>query len=98
MGLRVLIRKDETGGKEASFKCLCRNAFSFGNKQEKLELPGQMQSCNIAAGTEMWWDRWHDWSAPMDSSLGKKRTEDCHLCERVDQVKHAFLWTEQEPS
>lgn len=32
--------------------------------------------------------RWMD-------SLGKKRTEECHLCERADQIKDAFLWTAQ---
>lgn len=37
-------------------------------KQEELELPAKNQSSNITAGTEMWWDRWHDWSTPMDSS------------------------------
>lgn len=81
--------------KEANLKCLCRNVFSFGNKQEELELPGQ--SCNITAGTEMWWDRWHDWSALMDSS-SEKKTEDCCLCEGAGQVTDAFLWTGKQSS
>jgi len=50
----------------ANLKCWCRNAFSFGHKQEELELHVQMQSCNITTSTEMWWDRQHSWSAPMD--------------------------------
>lgn len=33
-------------------------------KQKELELHMQVQSCNITAGTNMWWDRWHHWSAP----------------------------------
>lgn len=32
MGLKVLLRKDETGWKEANLKCLCRSMFNFGNR------------------------------------------------------------------
>jgi len=51
----------------AQLKCICTNARSMGNKQEKLEAIVQQDSYDLVAITETWWEDLHDWSAEMDA-------------------------------
>ncbi|KAK4807116.1 hypothetical protein QYF61_018457, partial [Mycteria americana] len=50
----------------AQLKCLYTNACSMGNKQEELEATMLLESYNLVAITETWWDESHDWSAAID--------------------------------
>jgi len=47
-------------------KCLYTNACSTGNKQKKLEVTMLLESKDLVALTETWWDESHDWSAAID--------------------------------
>ena len=38
----------------------------MGNKQEELEATMLLESYNVVAITETWWDESHDWSAAID--------------------------------
>ena len=50
----------------AELKCLYTNAHSMGNKQEELEATVLLESYDLVAITETWWDKSHDWSVPID--------------------------------
>jgi len=50
----------------AQLKCLYTNARSMGNKQEELEPTMRLESCDLVALTETWWDEFHDWSMAID--------------------------------
>ncbi|KAK4806137.1 hypothetical protein QYF61_001060 [Mycteria americana] len=50
----------------AQMKCLYTNAHSIGNKQEELEATVLLESYDLVAITETWWDESHDWSAAID--------------------------------
>ena len=50
----------------AQLKCLHTNARSMGNKQEELEATVLLESYDLVAITETWWDESHDWSAAID--------------------------------
>ena len=41
-------------------KCLYTNARSMGNKQEELEATVLLESYDLVAITETWWDKSHD--------------------------------------
>jgi len=41
-------------------KCLYNNAHSMGNKQEELEATVLLESYDLVAVTETWWDECHD--------------------------------------
>jgi len=47
-------------------KCLYTNAHSMGNKQEELEATMLLESCDLIALTETWWDESRDWSVAID--------------------------------
>jgi len=47
-------------------KYLYINARSMGNKQEELEATTLLESYNLFAVTETWWDESHDWTAAID--------------------------------
>ena len=47
-------------------KCLYSNARSMGNKQEKMEATVHLESYDLIANTETWWDESHNWSAAID--------------------------------
>ena len=47
-------------------KCAYTNARSMGNKQEELEAIVRQANCDLAATTETWWDRSHDWNVVID--------------------------------
>lgn len=42
------------------------NTSNMGNKQGELELCMQLQSYDLMAITETWWDNSHDWNGVMD--------------------------------
>jgi len=44
----------------AQLKCLYTNACSICNKQEKLDATVLLESYNLVAITENWWDRSHE--------------------------------------
>jgi len=50
----------------AQMKCLYRNARSMGNKQEELEVVVLLESYDLIAITETWWDESHDWNVALD--------------------------------
>ena len=50
----------------AQLKCLYTNAHSVGNKKEELEGTVLLESYNLVAITETWWDESHDWSEAVD--------------------------------
>ena len=50
----------------AQVKCLYTNARSMGNNQEELEATMLLESYDLVAVTETWWDESHDWSAAID--------------------------------
>ncbi|GAB0203436.1 hypothetical protein GRJ2_002809200 [Grus japonensis] len=50
----------------AQLKCLYTNAHSMGNKQEELEATVLLESYDLVAITETWWDKSHDWSAAIN--------------------------------
>jgi len=50
----------------AQLKCLYTNIYSTGNKQEELEATMLLESYDLVALTEPWWDGSHDWSAAVN--------------------------------
>jgi len=50
----------------AQMKCLYTNAHSVGNKQEELEATVLLESYDLIALTETWWDESHDWSVAIN--------------------------------
>jgi len=44
----------------AQMKCLYTNTHSMGNKQEELEATVLLESHNLIALIETWWDESHD--------------------------------------
>jgi len=51
---------------QTRMKCLYMNAHSVGNKQEELEATVMLESYDLIALTETWWDESHDSSADID--------------------------------
>ena len=51
----------------AQMKCLYVNAHSMGNKQEELEATVLLESYDLIAITETWWDESHDWKVAINS-------------------------------
>jgi len=47
-------------------KCLYTNTCSMGNKQEELEVIVLLESYDLIAITETWWDESHDWNVTLD--------------------------------
>ncbi|XP_059348049.1 serine/threonine-protein kinase PAK 2-like [Ammospiza nelsoni] len=47
-------------------RCMYTNAHSLGNKQEELEAMVQLQSYDVVAITETWWDDSHSWNTALD--------------------------------
>jgi len=50
----------------AQMKCLYMNAGSTGNKQEELEATVLLESYDLIAVTETWWDESRGWSVAID--------------------------------
>ncbi|KAK4810175.1 hypothetical protein QYF61_010948 [Mycteria americana] len=50
----------------AQLQCLYTSARSMGNKQEELEATVLLDSYDLVAITETWWDESHDWSAAIN--------------------------------
>jgi len=50
----------------AQMKCLYTNACSMGNKQEELEAVMLLESYDLIAFLETWWDESHDWNVALD--------------------------------
>ena len=50
----------------AQMKCLYTNACSMGNKHKELEATVLLESYDLIALTETWWDESHDWSVAID--------------------------------
>jgi len=46
----------------AQLKCLYTNAQSMSNRQEELETTVLLESRELVAITETWWDESRDWS------------------------------------
>jgi len=51
----------------AHMKCLYMNTCIMGNKQEELEATMLLESYNLIAITETWWNESHDWSVALDA-------------------------------
>jgi len=47
-------------------KCLYTDAHSMSIKEEELEATMLLESCDLVATTETWWDKSHDWSGAID--------------------------------
>jgi len=52
---------------KAQMKCLYMNVHNMGNKQEELEATVLLESDDLIAFTETWWDESRDWSVAIDS-------------------------------
>jgi len=50
----------------AQLKCLYTTAHSMCNKQEELEATMLLESYDLVAITETWWDEFRNWSAAID--------------------------------
>jgi len=50
----------------AQRKCLCTSTRSMGNKQEELEAIVLLESYDLIAIMETWWDESHDWNVTLD--------------------------------
>jgi len=50
----------------AQMKCLSTNTCSMGNRGEELEATVLLESYDLIALTETWWDKFHDWSMAID--------------------------------
>jgi len=50
----------------AQVKYLYTNARHMGNRQEELESTVLLESYDMIAVTETWWDESHDWSVAID--------------------------------
>ena len=50
----------------AQLKCFHTNAHSMGNNLEELEATVLLESYDLVAITETWWDESHDWSVAID--------------------------------
>ncbi|KAK4821758.1 hypothetical protein QYF61_000819 [Mycteria americana] len=57
-------------------KCLDLNARSMGNKQEKLEATVLLESYDLIATTETWWDESRDWGVAIDGYRLFRRDRD----------------------
>lgn len=55
-------------GSVAQLKCLYTNACSMGSKQKEVEALVHLESYDIIAVAEAWWDESHDWSAGINGS------------------------------
>ena len=60
----------------AQLKCLYTNACSMGNKQEELEATVPLESYNLVAITETWWDKSHDWRLSMAEGCSEETSEE----------------------
>ena len=52
--------------KKAQLRCFYTNEHSMSNKQEELEAIVWLESYDIVAITETWWNDSHSWRAVMD--------------------------------
>jgi len=52
----------------AQMKYLYTNTRSMGNKQEELEAIVLLESYDLVAITETWWDESHDWNVALHGS------------------------------
>ncbi|PKU29035.1 mitochondrial fission process protein 1 [Limosa lapponica baueri] len=50
----------------AQLKCLYTNTRSMGNKQDELETTMLLESYDIVAITETWWDKSYNWSVAIE--------------------------------
>jgi len=50
----------------AQMKCPYTNAWSMGNEEEELEATMLLESYDLIALTETWWDESHDWRVALD--------------------------------
>jgi len=64
-GIKVFSSKKVTQP-TSQLRCLCTNAHSMGNQQEGLEAAVLLESYELLAITETWWDKSCDWSATID--------------------------------
>ena len=51
----------------AKLRCLYTDARRMGNQQEQLEDIVLLESYDLVALTETWWDEPHDWTAAINS-------------------------------
>ena len=51
---------------KAQLKCLYTNACSLSNKQDELETVMHLESYDLVAITETWWDDSHNWNTTID--------------------------------
>ena len=47
-------------------KCLYTNTCNMGNKQKELEAMVLLESCDLLAHIETWWDESHHWCVAID--------------------------------
>ena len=53
---------------KAHLKCLYTNAHSLENKQEELEAMMHLESYDLVAITETWWDDSHNWNTTIEGN------------------------------
>ena len=51
---------------KAQLKCLYTSAHSLSNKQDELETVMHLESYDLVAITETWWDDSHNWNTTID--------------------------------
>ena len=51
---------------KAQLKCLYTNARSLSNKQDELETVMHLESYDLVAITETWWDDSHNWNTTIN--------------------------------
>ncbi|GAB0182504.1 cAMP-dependent protein kinase inhibitor alpha [Grus japonensis] len=87
-GIKVCSSKKVTWP-TAQLKCLYTNARSMSNKQEELEATMLLESYDLVAITETWWDESHDWSAAINGYRLFRRDSGikCTLSKFADDIK-----------
>lgn len=79
----------------AQLRCLYSSAHSLGNQQEEVEASVVLENCDIAAVTELWWDKSHVqlWMA-VQKGQGRKERQWGALCiKRWIEHEELFLKT-----
>ncbi|PKU36737.1 nipped-b-like protein [Limosa lapponica baueri] len=64
--MREEVERFEVAQSTAQLKCLYTNARSTGNKQEELEATMLLESYDIVAITETWWDESYNWNVAIE--------------------------------
>ena len=79
--LKVISSKKVTQA-TAQLKCLYTNTRNMGNKQEELETTMLLESYDLVAITETWWDESYGWSVAINGYklLRKEGQRCCPLC------------------